>query len=83
MIATIEREAPTLLREDHASFSDIPDEMWDSHGLLVAMILLVALIIVSIVAIISLEYCAPKSPTTASAMLIEQSLLGATARPNK
>jgi hypothetical protein len=64
------------LKEDQASFSEVPDELWDGHGLLMAMLLMLSLAIISIVAMICLDYFAPKPPATTSAMLmIEQPMV--------
>jgi hypothetical protein len=70
LIATLEREKPALLKDDQACFVDIPDQMWDGHGLLMAIILMFVLVIISVVAIIALNICEAKRPAATSAMLM-------------
>jgi hypothetical protein len=83
LIATLEREVPLLLKEDQGSSTDIPDQLWDGHGMLVAMILMIVLWAISSVAIVAIDYCTPRKPTPTSAMLIEQSFIEASTKPTK
>lgn len=70
MIATLEREVPALLKEDDPFFVEFPDQMWDGHGMLVAMIVMMGLWAVSSVAIVAIDYYTPKKQAATSAMLM-------------
>jgi len=70
VIAGIEREAPALLKEDYKTFYDIPDELWDGAGLLMAVVLVFALVTISVGVIVSLKHTMPKKQAATMAMTL-------------
>ncbi len=70
MIATLERHIQPVTEQELANSPDHTDQLWDGHGLLMAMLLVLGLVLVSIVAIIGLNMCAKEKPAATSAMLI-------------